>query len=217
MIRVDFPVPERFISVLHEGLAIDATADAYPNVTFRGRIAKLDTRLDPATRAVTARAEFPNPDQRLRTGMLLRVKIDQAVRNSLAAPETAVVFESGDAYVLVIAPAPPQQGAGQGGGGPPGGRPAAAGGQAAQRGQGGPRLIALRRVVQTGLTQNGFVEICAGLQPNDRIVADGTNRVRPNDPIRIAGAGPGGAASGPPGAPRPGGPGQGQPPAGTRP
>jgi len=43
--------------------------------------------------------------------------------------------------------------------------------------------------VQTGIQKDGWVEILAGLQPGERIVADGTNRVRPNDPVSVAGAG----------------------------
>jgi len=192
VIRVDFPVPERFVSLLADGLAIKATADAYPGITFAGRVARIDSRLDPTTRSIVARAEFPNPGAKLRPGMLLRVSIDQASRFSAAAPEAAVVFEGGDAYVLVISPAPPGPNgqAGQGAQGrdrPQGGQgagPGAPGGQAAQR-PAGPRLIAVRRSVQTGVRSEGWVEILAGLKPGERVVADGTNRVRPNDPISV--------------------------------
>jgi membrane fusion protein (multidrug efflux system) len=200
VIRVDFPVPEPFIPVLREGLPIQATADAYPAVTFDGRVAKLDTRVDPATRSVNARAEFPNPGNRLKPGMLLRVVIQRAVRQNPGAPEAAVVFESGEAYVLLIQPAPPPGQGGPGGGarqGPPAGGPQAggAGGQAPQ----GPRLIAVRHTVTAGLRQDGWIEILAGLQPGQQIVADGTNRVRPNDPVQVVGGlqRPAGAPGGP--------------------
>lgn len=196
-IRVDFPVPERFISLLHDGLPIKATADAYPGEVFQGKVARIDSRLDPTTRAITARAEFPNPGARLRPGMLMRVSIDQASRQNPAAPESGVVFEGGDAYVLVLTPAPAQAGGQRGPGAPeagPGG-PRQGGGQAGpgagQRGAGGPRLIAVRRNIQTGVRADGWVEVLSGLKPGDRIVADGTNRVRPNDPVTIAGAGAG--------------------------
>ncbi|OYX35304.1 MAG: hypothetical protein B7Y99_04120 [Caulobacterales bacterium 32-69-10] len=215
VIRVDFPVPEQFISVLRDGLPLTATADAYPATTFSGHIAKIDTRLDPATRSVTARAEFPNPDGRLKPGMLLRVSIDRAVRKNPAVPESAVIFESGEAYALKIERAPPGQAGAPGGA--PGGRPPQ--GAAARPGanggpQAGPALIAVRHAIQTGLRQDGLVEILSGLAISDRIVADGTNRIRPNDPVSLVGqAGrrgqngqgapaPGGAAAGPGGAQR---------------
>jgi len=60
-VRVDFEVPERYIGSIREGQPIAAAADAYPDRRVTGRIAKLDTRVDERTRAITARAEFPNP------------------------------------------------------------------------------------------------------------------------------------------------------------
>ncbi len=71
VIRVDFPVPERYLSVLRAGTPIVASADAYGDEEFSGRIALIDTRINETTRAVTARAEFPNPGGRIRPGMLI--------------------------------------------------------------------------------------------------------------------------------------------------
>jgi membrane fusion protein (multidrug efflux system) len=179
VIRVDFPVPEVSLPLLKEGLPISSTADAYPATTFQGRIAKIDTHVDPATHSIVARAEFPNTDGRLKTGMLLHVSIAKVARQSAAAPEASVVFENGEAYVLLIQPAPGQGGArGQAG---------QAGGQGAQGAGQRQNLMVVRHVIGTGLRQDGWVEITSGLQPGQRIVADGTNRVRPNDPVQVAG------------------------------
>ncbi|HEY3695271.1 efflux RND transporter periplasmic adaptor subunit [Phenylobacterium sp.] len=102
-IRVDFPVPERYLSVLHEGQAITGAVDAYPGLSISGRIAKLDTRVDERTRAMTARAQFANPDRRLKPGMLVRVAVAHGQRQSLAAPEAAVSVQGDAAFVYVIA------------------------------------------------------------------------------------------------------------------
>lgn len=219
VIRVDFPVPERFLSVLKDGLPLTAVADAYPAETFTGKVAKIDSRLDPATRAVTARAEFPNDNGRLKPGMLLRVSVDRAVRQNPSVPESSVIFESGEAYVYKIERAPPGQNGQNGGqrqqgnnqalqGGPTGGGfgqgpNGVQGGQGGQNRQGangqgangqnrGPGLIAVRHPVGTGLRQDGLVEITSGLAVCDRVVRDGTNRIRPNDPVTIAGQFPAG-------------------------
>ena len=77
VIRVDFDIPDRYLPELKQGLSITARADAYPNETFQGVIAQLDTRIDEKTRAIKARAEFPNTGGRLKPGMLMRVSIDQ--------------------------------------------------------------------------------------------------------------------------------------------
>ena len=101
-VRVDFQVPERYLAQVHEGQTITAAVDAYPGESITGRIAKIDTRVDERTRAVTARAEFPNPARRLKPGMLIRVGISRGVRQALAAPESAISVQGQSAYVYVI-------------------------------------------------------------------------------------------------------------------
>jgi len=101
-VRVDFQVPEQSMAQIHEGQAIDASVDAYPGQKIHGRIQRIDTRVDERTRAITARAEFPNPDHRLKPGMLIRVAISRGQRQALAAPEAAVSVQGDSAFVYVI-------------------------------------------------------------------------------------------------------------------
>ena len=102
-IRVDFPLPERYLGVLQVGTPLTATADAYADETVSGRIALLDTRVNEQTRAVIARAEFANPGNRIRPGMMMRVAVQQGRRQSLSVPEAAVQYESQGAFVYRIA------------------------------------------------------------------------------------------------------------------
>jgi membrane fusion protein (multidrug efflux system) len=109
LIRVDFSVPDRYLPILREGLVISAAPDALPGETFAGRIAQIDTRIDPATRAIKARAEFPNADGRLKPGMLIKVGIDQGQHQGVAVPEAAIQFEGAQASVFLIAKGPKGQ------------------------------------------------------------------------------------------------------------
>lgn len=102
-VRVDFEVPDRYLASIREGQPITARIDAYPGETIEGKIQKLDTRIDEQTRAITARAEFPNPSRRLKPGMMMRVSIAQGQRQAVAAPEAAVSVQGDAAYVYVIA------------------------------------------------------------------------------------------------------------------
>lgn len=190
-IRLDFPIPERLVSLLRVGLPIKATADAFPGETFDGRVAQIDTRLDTASRAIQARAEFPNPGGRLRPGMLMRVTIDQGTRTNPSVPESAVTMEGGESFVLLIKrkpPVPPRPGQ-------PAPPPPKPGDQ--------PALMAEKRAVQAGVRREGFIEILSGLAVGDRVVADGTNRVRAGDTINVGNVGPRPAAPGAPGAAAP--------------
>jgi len=154
VIRVDFPIAERYLSVLREGLPLTATADAYPADKFVGRIAKLDTRIDPGTRSIMARAEFPNTGGKLKPGMLLHVSIDQTSRTSPAVPESAVAFQGQGAFVYGVAQDP-------------------------QKG-----MIAVRKPIVVGARGAGWVEVISGVKAGDQVVAEGLNRVRANEAIR---------------------------------
>lgn len=156
-IRVDFPLPERYLNLLQPGAQLTATADAYGDEPFQGRIALIDTRVNETTRAATARAEFANPGGRIRPGMLLRVVVQQGQRQAAAAPESAVQYEGAGAFVYRIAP-----------------------------GQNGS--TAQRVEVEAGAVENGFVEILSGIEPGDRIVGSGLNRIQPGAPVSVAGA-----------------------------
>jgi len=158
VVRVDFPVPERYLGVLRAGLPLTATADAYGGETFSGRIALIDTRINETTRAVTARAEFPNPGGRIRPGMLMRVAVAQGNRQTPAVPEAAIQYEGQGAFVYRIAPG--------------------ANGTTAQRVE-----------VETGAVEGGYVEIVSGLTVGDKVVGGGLNRIQPNAPVHVAGAG----------------------------
>jgi membrane fusion protein (multidrug efflux system) len=103
VVRVDFPVPERYLGVLRTGAPISARIDAYGDETFSGRIALIDTRVNEQTRSVTARAEIPNPGARIRPGMAVRVAIQEGVRTAPAVPEGAVQYEGEGAFVYRIA------------------------------------------------------------------------------------------------------------------
>jgi membrane fusion protein (multidrug efflux system) len=90
MIKLDFSVPERSLGALSVGASVRATSDAFPGEIFEGRITSIGSRVDPSTRALAARAEFANPQRRLRPGMLLQVQLEQGSRQALQVPELAL-------------------------------------------------------------------------------------------------------------------------------
>jgi membrane fusion protein (multidrug efflux system) len=65
-------------------------------------VSTIDAVIDPNTRAATVRARLPNPDRRLKPGMLLTVGIETAPRLSLSVPELAVVGEGDQRFVYTI-------------------------------------------------------------------------------------------------------------------
>ncbi|MFN4296927.1 MAG: efflux RND transporter periplasmic adaptor subunit [Brevundimonas sp.] len=162
VIRVDFPVPERYLPILSSGTPITARAEAYPDREFSGQIAQLDTRVDPQTRAMTARAEFANTDGAVRPGMSMRVSVRRGDRPAPAVPEAAVQYQGSGAFVYRIA-------------------------------SDGERSTAQRVEVQTGVVENGMVEIVSGLSAGDRVIGSGLNRIQPGAAVQVARTTPPGA------------------------
>lgn len=90
-IKLDFEIPETFIPAVATGQEVEARAGAYPERIFKGKVTVIGTRVDPATRSVTIRAEIANEEDLLRPGMLMTVELINNRRTSLMVPEEAIV------------------------------------------------------------------------------------------------------------------------------
>ena len=101
-IKLDFSVPERYLPVLSKGQTVIAGSDAYPGKPFAGTVATLDSRVDPVTRAITVRVEIPNPDRKLRPGMLLDVAVQLPARQAMQVPELSIQQVGQQAFVYRV-------------------------------------------------------------------------------------------------------------------
>ena len=153
LIRLDFTVPESALSQVAAGQRITARSDAWPGDTFSGVVATVDSRVDPVTRAVTARADIPNPDRKLRPGMLLEVGVERSARETLAIPELALQQSGTQASVFRVD---------------------------------GDKVKQVP--VQVGARRRGEVEILSGLKAGERIVVEGTVKLRDGSTIKEVGS-----------------------------
>jgi Cu(I)/Ag(I) efflux system membrane fusion protein len=78
------------------------TLKAYPNRVFEGVVAFIDPVLDPRTRTVKVRLEFPNESGELKPEMFGEVVLEGPSREGLRIPEDAVIH-SGTKNVVFIA------------------------------------------------------------------------------------------------------------------
>lgn len=101
-IKLDFDVPETVIANLAPGVEIVARTAAYPERSFAGAIADVDSRVDPTTRTLRVRAMLPNADEILRPGMLMTVEVRSNPREALAVPEIALIEQAGGAAVFRV-------------------------------------------------------------------------------------------------------------------
>lgn len=102
IIKLDFSVPETYLTMLANGLDIQATSTAYPGVQFRGKVASIDSRIDPVSRSVIVRGNIDNRDGRLKPGMFMTVRLLRAEDRALTLPEQALVPEADRQFVFVV-------------------------------------------------------------------------------------------------------------------
>lgn len=100
--KLEFSIPEEYLAVVGEGLAIEASGAAWPNRLFDGRVTSVDSRIDPMTRSLAVVAELPNEYGDLKPGMFLQVVIGRRREDVVLAAESALVPRQGRQYVFVV-------------------------------------------------------------------------------------------------------------------
>ena len=102
-IKVDFRVPEIFLSQVKLGQSITLKIDAVPGRDFQGRIFAVDPVVDVNGRAIRLRATVPNADLVLKPGLFARVTIVVDRReNAMLIPESAVVPDGIGKIVYIV-------------------------------------------------------------------------------------------------------------------
>jgi len=156
VVKLDFTIPEAWLPNVRPGMRIAAISDTWVGEKFGGDVATIDTRLDPRTRSATVRALLPNPEIKLRPGMLLKVTIERGERAVLQVPEEVLIPVGDDHFLFRVNKVDPDS-------------------------QG----TAERVQVQIGRRRVGAVEITAGLKAGDHVVVEGIVRVRHGAPVTV--------------------------------
>lgn len=102
IMKLDFPVPEVFLARISPGLPLSARSRAWPDQVFEGQVVSVSNEVDPVTRAFQVRAELPNPERRLRPGMLMMLTLGSRERSGLVVPEEALITRGREHHVFVI-------------------------------------------------------------------------------------------------------------------
>jgi Cu(I)/Ag(I) efflux system membrane fusion protein len=95
---------DAYESDLHQvkvGMSATLTLKAFPNRTFRGRVAFIDPLLDPKTRTAKVRIDVPNPTGELRPEMFGEVVLQGKSRQGVRIPADAVIHSGTKSVVFV--------------------------------------------------------------------------------------------------------------------
>ena len=102
-LKLDFKVPEIFLSQVAVGQNVEVTVDALPNRKFSGSIYAIDPMVDVNGRALQIRARLPNADDVLRPGLFARITITGPKEEKVVlVPESALVPRGGETFVYKI-------------------------------------------------------------------------------------------------------------------
>lgn len=99
---LDFRVPERIVSRLRPGDAVQAAPLADPGMVLTGQITAMDNRVDEASRSLLVQATIPNADDRLRSGMAFQVAITFTGDSYPAVDPLAIQWDAEGSFIWMV-------------------------------------------------------------------------------------------------------------------
>lgn len=167
-IYVDFKLPQQQLAQIATGQSVTVTTDAYPGVSFAGKITAIDPKVDSSTRNFQAEATVPNADHRLLPGMFGRVAVASGgMKRYLTLPQTAITYNPyGTTIFVARKQAPAAQGA-----------PGKTGNAAL--------LVAQQIFVTLGPTRGDQVAVLKGIKEGDLVVTSGQLKLNNGTPLQI--------------------------------
>lgn len=161
VMKLDFAVPELFLSIVHKGMEIKALSNVWPEQVFSGQVASISSRVDPLTRSVAIRALISNDQKKLRPGMLLRVQLHSNPRDTLVVPEESIITKGKQQFVYTIVT------------------------NSVENAENNHVASVNLSPITIGVRRKGEVEVLEGLAAGDRVVTHGISRIRPNSKVVV--------------------------------
>jgi len=158
-IYLDFSLPQEHLSQLSTDEAVALAVDAFPDITFTGRITAIDSKVSEATRNIPLQATLANTDLKLRPGMFGTVSVELPDTHTFVTlPETAITYNPYGDSVFVIH----------------------------STDLNGETALTVRRAfVQTGERRGTQVAVLKGVEPGQQIVTAGQMKLQEGSRVEI--------------------------------
>jgi membrane fusion protein (multidrug efflux system) len=161
-LQVVAQVPEGLVLNVRKGDILPVSIPAV-GVTVSGVVAEVAPAADPSSRTAPVKIDIADGTD-LRSGQFARVTLTGSGEKSLAISDKAVLSYGQMERVFLVEDAPSV---------------------ASARGGEGATSIARLRLVRTGVHYDGQVEILAGLEPGDRVVVTGAEKLQDGQPVDV--------------------------------
>lgn len=156
-VKVVFGVPDMIVAQLKLNGPLSIQAEAIPGKVLEGRITRISPSADPTSRVFEVEAALPNPDGRMKVGMLATLRLGSTgPRQTLLVPLAAVVRPAGDStgYAVYVV------------------------------NESSPPKAHLKRVSLGDITGN-LIAVREGLVPGDRVILRGATIVADGQLVRV--------------------------------
>lgn len=163
-VKVVFGVPDLLVHRIAPGSELDVATEAFGETRFRGRVTAISPSADLQSRVFNVEVTVPNPDGRLKPGMIGRVEVaagplasSSADTGTVAVPLVAVVQPGpgGDTYAVYLVDGSAD------------------------------RAVARARQVALGDVRGNAVAVTRGLQPGERVIVSGASLLVDGEAVRV--------------------------------
>jgi membrane fusion protein (multidrug efflux system) len=158
-IKVDFSIPEKYLSMLEKKCKITAKNSSIPEKVFEGNILAISPRISETSRNILVRGIIDNKDSSLRPGTMLKVSIHVEDRDAIEIPERAISTIGEKHYVYVV----PKSSLNK-----------------------DNSAVVNRRYVTIGERIKGKVEIKKGITVGEIVAVDGIGKLSDSSTVRIS-------------------------------
>ncbi len=154
-VRVNFPVPQDWLSQMTTGLPVEVATGGRNNQVVKGLVTAIGTEIDPTTRNVIVQSSLDNVSKTLVPGMAVTTTVTLSEPHSvLAVPSASIIYAPyGDTLFVVE--------------------------------EKDGKLTARQQFIQTGKAMGDFVEVTKGLNAGEKVVSAGAFKLFNNQAVVI--------------------------------
>jgi HlyD family secretion protein len=156
-VKIVVPVSELDLAQLKIGQSVQVLLDAFADETFTGKIDRIAPVADPVSRQIPVEVILPNPDGKISSNLLARVRFQQGAAPRVLVPESALNDRKAQqATIFVVSDSNAEE------------------------------ATVSAQTVTIGEIANGKAVILAGLQPGDRFVVNSSQPLKEGDTVRLS-------------------------------
>lgn len=154
---VEADVPETYLNKIQTGTPVIIEIPAI-NKEYEGTVKQVANFINPNNRTFQIEVSIPNDDGLVKPNLIATVKLnDYTSENAIVVPENAIQKNSmGESIVYVLQPENDSIG------------------------------VALRKMVETGYSQNNRVEVTSGLNAGEEIIVEGARNLRDQQKVKFS-------------------------------